>query len=259
MKVTMPLFKDEDMQKSFNILCALLGLSLLGACASDTEKKEPQTAEELYVRGKELMDRTSYVKAAETFEKIEIEHPYSALATKAKIMGAYAYYKKQQYDDAVMSLDRFIKFHPGNKDIAYAYYLKSLCFYEQITDIDRDQSNTQKAQDALKQVILRFPDSEYAVDAKNKLALTYDHLAGQEMEIGRWYLSQNNYLSALNRFTVVVNEYQTTSHIEEALYRQVEVYTILGLNKEAGDSLKVLGMNYPDGKWYKRAQKLKKS
>lgn len=246
------------MKKSSLVLCTLISFSLLSACASKPQE-EPKTAEGLYVKGKQLLDRTAYVRSAETFEKIELEHPYSALASKAKIMGAYAYYKDGQYDDAIIALDRFIKFHPGNKDIAYAYYLKALCYYDQITDVSKDQSVTEKALNALQQVVLRFPDSEYAKDARLKIDLTYDHLAGQEMEIGRWYLSQQNYLSALNRFSEVVNHYQTTSQIEEALYRQVEIYTILGLNKEAQKAYKVLGFNYPDSKWYKDAEKIMKT
>ena len=144
----------------------------------------------------------------------------------------------------------------GNKDIAYAYYMKGLCYYEQIVEVQKDQSISRQALDAFNQVIVRFPDSDYAQDAKLKIDLIYDHLAGQEMEVGRFYLKQKNYLSALNRFSEVVNHYQTTSHIEEALYRQAEIYKILGLNKESQDAVKVLGHNYPNSKWYKRALKL---
>lgn len=246
------------MKKSLLTACALLSLCLTAGCASKP-KEEPKTAEGLYVQAKEYMDKTSYAKSAETFEKIELEHPYSALATKAKLMGAYAYYKDQKYDDAILAIDRFIKFHPGNKDIAYAYYLKALCYYDQIVDVTKDQSTTEKALNALQQVVLRFPNSEYAKDATLKIDLTRDHLAGQEMEIGRWYLGQQNYLSALNRFSTVVNQYQTTSQIQEALYRQVEIYTILGLNEEARKVYKVLEFNYPDNKWTKQAQKLLKA
>lgn len=243
------------MKKSLLILGAVLSLSLLSACATK-EKEEPKTAEGLYTQAKEYLDKTSYTKSAETFEKIELEHPYSALATKARLMAAFAYYKDQKYDDAIIALDRFIKFHPGNKDIAYAYYLKAMCYYDQIVDVTKDQSTTEKALNALQQVVLRFPESEYAKDARLKIDLTHDHLAGQEMEIGRWYLKQQNYLSALNRFSVVVNQYQTTSQIEEALYRQVEIYTILGLKAEALKAYKVLEFNYPKSKWYAQAQSI---
>lgn len=243
------------MKKSLLMLIAIMSFSLLSACATKP-KETPKTAEGLYTQAKEYMDKTSYAKAAETFEKLELEHPYSALATKARLMAAYAYYQDQKYDDSIIALDRFIKFHPGNKDIAYAYYLKAMCYYDQIVDVSKDQSNTEKALNALQQVILRFPNSEYAQDARMKIDLTYDHLAGQEMEVGRWYLRQQNYLSALNRFSTVVNKYQTTSQIEEALYRQVEIYTILGLPKEAKKAYRILEFNYPKSKWYKEAQEV---
>ncbi|MBQ7284827.1 MAG: outer membrane protein assembly factor BamD [Alphaproteobacteria bacterium] len=241
-------------------LALILGLVLsVIACSSTSETTEPTSAEYLYNRGYKNLNKTRYTQAAENFEKIELEHPYSKWATKAKLMGAYAYYKDQKYDDAIMSLERFIKYHPGNKDIAYAYYMKGLCYYEQIVGIEKDQENSRLAMDAFNQVIVRFPDTEYAADARKKINLINDHLAGHEMEVGRFYLEQNNYLSALNRFSVVVNEYQTTGHIEEALYRQVEIYQTLGLGKEALDAARVLDYNYPKSKWNIRAQKLVKT
>lgn len=242
-----------------HILWLLVLVLALGGCGTTPEETESvKTAEQLYNTGYKQLEKTSYAKAAETFEQIELEHPYSKWAVKAKLMGAYAYYKDQKYDDAVLSLDRFIKYHPGNKDIAYAYYMKGLCYYEQIVGVEKDQNNTKLALQAFRQVIARFPGTEYAQDAKVKMDLIFDHLAGQEMEIGRYYLKQKNYLSALNRFSVVVNRFQTTPQIEEALYRQVEIYKILGLNKEAEDAAKVLDHNYPDSKWNRAAQKLLK-
>ena len=237
---------------------ALSLLFLLAACASSTPDMSSMSAEELYNKGYDELKRTAWSKAATSFEKVELEHPYSKWATKAKLMGAYAYYKDEKYDDAILSLDRFIRYHPGNKDIAYAYYMKGLCYYDQIVHSDKDQGITAQAKDAFNQVIVRFPSSKYAQDARQKLVLIDDHLAGQEMSVGRFYLSQKNYLSALNRFSVVVNKYQTTPQIEEALYRQVEIYTILGLNKEASDALRVLEHNYPKSKWCKKAIKLQK-
>ena len=242
-----------------HILWLLVLVLALGGCGTTPEETESvKTAEQLYNTGYKQLEKTSYAKAAETFEQIELEHPYSKWAVKAKLMGAYAYYKDQKYDDAVLSLNRFIKYHPGNKDIAYAYYMKGLCYYEQIVGVEKDQNNTKLALQAFRQVIARFPGTEYAQDAKVKMDLIFDHLAGQEMEIGRYYLKQKNYLSALNRFSVVVNRFQTTPQIEEALYRQVEIYKILGLNKEAEDAAKVLDHNYPDSKWNRAAQKLLK-
>lgn len=244
------------MKKTSHVLGLFMALGLLSACASSPETVEPQTAEQVYNQAYELLERTSYKKAAETFEKVEMEHPYSKWATQAKIMSAYAYYKDKDYDSAVINIDRFIKFHPGNKDIAYAYYLKALCYYDQIAPVDKDQSNSEQALEAFRQVVIRFPDTDYAKDAEFKMALANDHLAGHEMEIGRYYLSQENYLSALNRFSGVVNNYQTTTHIEEALYRQTEIYTIIGLPDEAKLSAKVLEHNYPKSKWSARAKKL---
>ena len=236
----------------------VLGLLLFtAACASTSTEVTNPTAEDLYNQGYAEMDQTAWAKAAATFEKVELEHPYSKWATKAKLMAAYSYYKNEKYDDAILALDRFIRYHPGNKDIAYAYYMKGMCYYDQIVGAEKDQDNTAKAEEAFNQVIVRFPDSEYAKDAQGKMALIRDHLAGQEMDVGRYYLNKKNYLSALNRFSAVVENYQTTPQIEEALYRQIEIYVILGLNKEASNVLKVLGHNYPDSKWYKMALALK--
>ena len=235
----------------------VLGLLFaVAACATNSSIDSNLTAEELYNQGYEQIQETAWSRAAASFEKVELEHPYSKWATKAKLMGAYAYYKDEKYDDAVLSLDRFIRYHPGNKDIAYAYYMKGLCYYDQIVGSERDQEITQKANEAFEQVIVRFPNSAYAKDAERKQVLIRDHLAGQEMEVGRFYLEQKNYLSALNRFSTVVKDYQTTPQIEEALYRQVEIYTILGLKKEAADALKVLSRNYPKSRWYQKALKL---
>lgn len=215
-----------------------------------------ETAEQLYRQGYNYLQKTSYESAAKNFEKIELEHPYSKWAVKSKLMGAYAYYKAEKYDDAIMALNRFIKFHPSNKDVAYAYYLKGLCYYDQIAPAQKDQSNTRQAQDTFAQLIVLFSDTEYAKDAAKKINLIVDHLAGQEMNIGRYYLKNQNYLSALNRFNVVVDNYQTTPQIEEALYRQVEIYTIMGLKNQAMKSAKVLEHNYPKSKWNAQAQKL---
>lgn len=241
--------------KKFVLIC--LGTVFLAACATSKEENTSAlSAEELYRQGYEYMQKTSWKRAAETFEKVEIEHPYSRWAVKAKLMGAYAHYRDEQYDDAIISLERFIKFHPGNKDVAYAYYMKGICYYDQISPADKDQSNTQNAQSAFNQLITMFPDTDYARDAKRKQNLITDHMAGQEMNIGRYYLNQQNYLSALNRFNVVVEQYQTTPQIEEALYRQVEIYIILGINDQARKSAAVLKHNYPQSIWTAKAEKI---
>lgn len=242
------------MKYSKKLMISVCTALLLTACAGD--KKDPSSAEELYNQAYTQLEDTSYNHAAKSFEQVELEYPYSKWAVKAKLMSAYAYYRDKSYDDAIISLDRFIKFHPGNQDIAYAYYLKALCYYDQITSVEKDQSVTLQAMEALNNVILRFPDTDYAKDARAKIDLTVDHLAGKEMEIGRYYLQQQNYLSALNRFSEVVSKYQTTSHIEEALYRQTEIYSIMGLNDEAGKAAQVLIYNYPDSQWSAEAKKL---
>ena len=243
------------MKKSLGILGLALMLSISG-CASTDKDTDQMAAEELYNLAYEKMEQTSYKTAAETFEKVELEHPYSKWAVKAKLMGAYSFYKAKDYDSAIIALDRFIKFHPGNQDVAYAYYLKALCYYDQIKGPEKEQSNTQKAREGFEQLIKRFPNSEYAKDAEQKLILIKDHLAGHEMYVGRYYLNQENYLSALNRFSSVVNNYQTTAQIEEALYRQAEVYSILGLSEEAKTAARVLEYNYPKSPWAAKAQKL---
>lgn len=246
------------MKKLKVLLSALLVVSVVSGCSSTPKEEPARTAEEQYMKGYKYVKKSSFKKSAETFEKLEIEHPYSKWAVKAKIMGAYAHYKAKQYDDAIISLDRFIRFHPGNKDIAYAYYLKARCYYDQIGVVEKDQSVTEKAFEALNQVILRFPYTEYAKDAQGKVLLAHNYMAGQEMEVGYFYLTQKNYLSALNRFSTVVNYYQTTTYIDEALFRQVELYTILGLNEEVQNNIKVLKHNYPNSEWTKKAEKLAK-
>ena len=239
------------MKKIYGLLTVLL----LTGCAADKVPSD-LPVENLYNNAFDDLQKTKYKKAAEEFEQVEIEHPYSQWAVKAKLMGAYAYYKNEDYDDAVLALDRFIKYHPGNKDVAYAYYLKGMCYYDQISSADRDQADTEKAEEAFNRLIMLFPDSEYAADARKKVNLTEDYKAGQEMIIGRYYLNNGNYLSALNRFNVVLENYQTTVQIEEALYRQVEIYGILGLNKYAAGYYKILHNNYPDGVWTAKAAKV---
>ena len=239
------------MKKIYGLLTVLL----LAGCAADKAPSD-LPVENLYNNAFDDLQKTKYKKAAEEFEQVEIEHPYSQWAVKAKLMGAYAYYKNEDYDDAVLALDRFIKYHPGNKDVAYAYYLKGMCYYDQISSADRDQADTEKAEEAFNRLIMLFPDSEYAADARKKVNLTEDYKAGQEMIIGRYYLNNGNYLSALNRFNVVLENYQTTVQIEEALYRQVEIYGILGLNKYAAGYYKILHNNYPDGVWTAKAAKV---
>ena len=240
------------------LLIALLSFGLLSACASKKEDFSTLSAEDIYTKAYHYTTDTKYEKAAEYFEKVETEHPYSKWAVKSKLMAAYAYYKAAKYDDALLALDRFIKYHPGNKDIAYAYYLRAICYYDQIAPATKSQGVTEQAEGALNDVITLFPDTDYAKDASNKLKLVLEHEAAHEMNIGRFYLKNKNYLSALNRFDTVVQKYQTTVHIEEALYREVEIYKLIGLDNNAVRIADVLNFNYPESNWNKKALKILK-
>lgn len=242
----------------------VVGVSLLAlvACGDDAEddkltvKNEPP--EVLYNDAREAFGRKAYKEAIPMFEEVERQHPYSEWAPRAEIMAGFSAYRAGAYDDAVMILERFARLHPTHASAPYAYYLKALCYYNQITDVGRDQDMTDKARASLNDVIRRFPDSEYAQDAKLKLDLTYDHLAGKEMEIGRYYLKQQEYVAAINRFRRVVEDYQTTTHIPEALHRLVEAYLRLGVLKEAKKYGAVLGHNYPGSDWYQYSYEMLK-
>lgn len=211
---------------------------------------------DLYNKGLSQLKRGNYRSAAKEFAEVERQHPYSSWATRAILMQAYAQYMRNAYDDAINAAQRFITLHPGHKDAAYAYYLIALCHYEQISDIKRDQSSTQKALAALDEVARRFPGTPYARDAEAKAVLARDHLAGKEMEIGRYYQGRNAHLAAINRFKTVITNYQTTSHTPEALYRLTETYLALGVQSEAQTAAAVLGHNYPSSQWYKDAYAL---
>jgi len=232
---------------------ALAAALLLSACGLFDSSEEPyveRPPEELYNTGYAFMQEKEFDKAAKAFDEVDRQHPYSPWATKAQLMAAYAHYLQDEYDDSIIALTRFIELHPGNKDVAYAYYLKSVCYYEQIVDVGRDQKNTQLAFEALSEVVNRFPGTPYARDANLKLDLARDHLAGKEMEVGRFYLQRKQYLAAINRFRRVIETYQTTTHTPEALLRLTESYLALGIKDEAQAAAAVLGYNYPGSDWY---------
>jgi len=230
----------------------VLAIAVLAAACGDKKEEAyvERPVEDIYNDAMNALGQGSYRDAAKQFDEVERQHPYSAWASKAQLMAAYALYEDSKYDDAIVALDRFIQLHPGNRDVGYAYYLKSLCYYEQITDVQRDQRNTERALAALEEVTRRFPDSRYARDAKLKIDLTHDHLAGKEMAIGRWYLRQGNYLASINRFRIVIEKYQTTSQVPEALHRLTEAYLALGVKDEAQMAAAVLGHNFPGSDWY---------
>jgi len=239
-------------------LVAMFVLSL-AACASDDDKDKlppDEPVEKLYNKGADLMDQGDYPAASKAFAEVERQHPYSQWATRAQLMEAYANYEALDYDAASTTLNDFIQLHPGNSDIAYAYYLRALCFYERIADVQRDQGYAKDALKTLQDVVNRFPDTSYARDAALKIALVNDHMAGAEMEVGRWYMGQKLYIAAIGRFKSVVEKFQTTSHVPEALERLTEAYLALGITKEAKATAAVLGYNFPGSPWYQDAYNL---
>ena len=238
--------------------CALLfgGLLLLNACSSTDEPYVERPVDVLYNEAMDNLEAGDDKKAAKLFDEVERQHPYSSWATKAQLMAAYSHYRANEYDEAVASADRFIELHPANPDVPYAYYLKGLSYYERISDIHRDQEMTEQAKKVFEEVVARFPDTEYARDARLKIDLCNDHLAGKEMVVGRYYLQRGYYLAAINRFKAVVDQYQTTTHTPEALLRLTEAYSALGIDGEARKSAAVLGYNFPQTEWYADAYTL---
>ena len=241
---------------------ALAGAALatLAACSSGSADEDiayvARDVESLYGEAQRRLDRGNTLFAAALFDEVERQHPYSPWARRAQLMSSFCYYIARDYNKAIQNSQRFLSIHPGNKDAPYAYYLIALSYYEQISDVNRDQSITEQAQAALREVNRRFPQTEYAADARLKLDLVTDHLAGKEMEIGRYYQRSGRWLAAQLRFRNVVEEYSTTSHAPEALYRLTESSLALGLREEAVKYAAVLGANYPGNKWYERAYDL---
>ncbi len=236
---------------TIRVVAALGILGLAAGCGSDDEAPYiEQPVEQLYNGATDELLQSNFEEAARLYDEVERQHPYSVWASKAQLMAAYAFYQDNKYDDAINTLDRFIQLHPGNKDIAYAYYLKAISYYEQISDVARDQKTTRQALESLDEVIRRFPETQYARDAELKIDLARDHLAGKHMEIGRYYLNRGEFLAAINRFRTVVEDYQTTTHVPEALHRLVESYMSIGVMTEAKATASVLGYNFPGSDWY---------
>ena len=241
------------------ITAALLGAALaLSACAGGSAGPTDtayvaRDVETLYASAKDRLDRGQTTVAAALFDEVERQHPYSPWARRAQLMSAFSYYVARDYTKSIQSAQRFLSIHPGNKDAPYAYYLS---YYEQISDVQRDQKTTEQALAALQEVERRFPQSEYASDARLKIDLVKDHLAGKEMEIGRFYERSGRWTAAQIRFQNVVDKYQTTSHAPEALYRLTETSLALGIPTEAKKYAAVLGANYPGSEWYEKAFEL---
>jgi outer membrane protein assembly factor BamD len=243
------------------VIAAALGAVLVtSGCATRGRKGDTayiaRDVDSLYATAKERLDRNDYKVAAALFDEVERQHPYSVWARRSQLMGAFSYYLDRDYQKSIDSAQRFLSIHPGNKDAPYAYYLISLAYYEQIVDVTRDQRITQQALDALGELIRRYPDTRYAADARLKVDLVRDHLAGKEMEIGRFYQRRAQWLASVVRFRKVVDEYDTTTHVPEALERLTESYLALGIPEEAKKAAAVLGANYPGSKWYERAYAL---
>jgi outer membrane protein assembly factor BamD len=241
------------LRRSSLVLLALLPL-LAGCGGSKTEGSGDKTptgpVETLYNNGIDALNHQRYSSASDQFAAVEQNYPFSPWASHAQLMNGYTQYLQNHYTDAIGTLNRFIQLHPTSPDLAYAYYLRALCYYEQISDIQRDQKGTVDAMNALQEVVNRFPTTAYARDAQLKIDLCRDHLAGKEMAIGRWYQGQHFYEAAIGRFQTVVNDFQTTNHVPEALARLVEIYLALGLKDEAQKTAAVLGYNYPGSVWY---------
>jgi outer membrane protein assembly factor BamD len=247
-------------------LAALVLAASLAGCGGDFDmfaKKDitpDEPADRLYNEGLYLLNvRKDPVKAAKKFEEVDRQHPYSEWARKSLIMSAYAYYTAGDYDNCVASAQRYITLHPGSPDAAYAQYLIGASYYDEIPDITRDQAGTEKALATLQEVIRKYPTSQYAASARQKLEVAQDQLAGKEMQIGRYYLKKKEYTGAINRFKVVIVKYQTTREVEEALERLTEAYMALGIVGEAQTAAAVLGHNFPDSEWYHHAYALVKS
>lgn len=231
---------------------ALFAAVALSACGGDKDTLEyvERPVETLYNIAVDKLADKNYREAAQYFDEVERQHPYSVWARRSILMSSYAYYQFNKYDEAILAAERFISLHPGNRDAPYAYYLIAISYYERISDVGRDQQITEKALSALQNIVRRYPRSEYARDARLKIDLTNDHLAGKEMEIGRYYLKKGQIIAAINRFRNVVERYQTTSHVPEALHRLTEAYLTMGVTSEAQTAAAILGYNFPGSEWY---------
>ena len=251
---------QNHLYRSLTLTALVVALAVVPACAPKTTRSDnnyvARDVGTLYTLGKNRLDSGRYEEAAIVFDEVERQHPYSDWARRAQLMSAFGYYRAKKHNESVQSATRFLSIHPGNKDAPYALYLVGMNYYDQITDVTRDQGITQQALTSLGELVRRYPDTKYAGDARLKIDLVQDHLAGKEMEIGRFYQRSSNWLASVMRFRTVVEQYQTTTHAPEALMRLTESYLALGVPDEARKAAAVLGANYPGSKWYERAYKL---
>ena len=233
----------------------LFCLVLLGGCSSMSEESF-ETAEEAYLAGYKAFEKTDYEKAVKNFDLVEQDFPFSEWADKAQIMMAYSQYKQNEYSDALLTLDRFIQLHPGNKNMPYALYLKGLCYFEQMADTTREQEMTANAEQVFHELVVRYPASIYYNDAKAKLVMIQNHLAGKEMEVGRYYQKRDDFTAAMNRFQSVLINYPDSNQIPEAYYRLAACYQALGMTKQATAVTKKLADKFENSIWTQRAQKI---
>jgi len=242
---------------------ALVAAPLVSGCSVFNKEEDyvpEDPADKLYNEGLFLLNnKQDYENAAKKFDEVDRQNPYSDWARKALLMSAYSYYQGQKYEDCINAAKRYVALHPGSPDSAYAQYLIGASFYDQILDVNHDQARAEKAIGAFEEVVRKYPDTEYAVNAKKRIDMARDQLAGKEMEIGRFYMKKRDFTGAINRFKVVVTQYQTTREVEEALERLTEAYISLGILDEAQTAAAVLGHNFPDSQWYKDAYRLVKS
>ena len=246
------------------VLVALLTVFAVGMSGCAMLKKKHKTdlsyverpVDILYATGADRLDHHRWAEAVDYFREVERQHPYSEWARRAILMTAYAHYEDGDYSDAIGDADRFISLYPGNSSAGYAYYLKAVCYFEQIIDVGRDQAATEQALTSLREITRRFPRSQYASDARLKIDMVNDQLAGKEMTIGRYYQQSAEPVAAMRRFKDVIDRYQTTSHTPEALYRLVVLDLTLGLTDDAQRNAAVLGANFPGDRWYADAYKL---
>ena len=250
--------RGSGLMRIARFLAPVLAAGWLAACSTVDKNAIPadEPADVLYNQGLTLLNQKEYPDAAKKFAEVDRQHPYSEWGRKSLLMMTYSYYASGQFDEAIIAAKRYISLHPGNQDTAYAQYLMASAYFDQIPDINRDQARTRKAVDALQEVVRKFPDTEYAESAKQKIQIARDNLAGKEMSIGRYYMERRNFIGAINRFKAVVTQYQTTRHVEEALMRLAECYMALGITGEAQTAAAVLGHNFPNSPWYQDAYKL---
>ncbi len=238
------------------VLLLLLVLAPVACGGSRENPYADRPVDELYTTAQDLLDKGEFREAGRAFEEVERQHPYSQWAVRSQLMAAYSYYEANDYEEAIAAARRFIELHPGNPDTPYAHYLIGMSYYERISDVQRDQEMTEEAMKAFEELIRRFPDTDYARDARLKMDLARDHAAGKHMEIGRYYQKRGQYVGAINRFRTVVEQFQTTTHVPEALHRLTECYLALGVREEAQNAAAVLGYNFPGSPWYERSYAL---